>query len=297
MKYMTLINYFKSLFDKYSWVRKKTSSREYFSQSKKYKLVVNYFSQGKGYWDYTKGTIYRTSDNKKLFEVNRNYSSFWYCFVENHQNGHDYMLCGSNYQGQTVLELDTGIRKDYVPKSAEQGAGFCWTGVTPNESKTIIAVDGCFWACPYEFVFYDFSEPLNLPYRELGRMDALSDGKWVDDCIYEMKSDNNKDEDVDDEDRIEYDTYIWKKLANGNCIVEKTLTKTNESYIESVIDSENVYYAYIENDDNDVVEKYTIISTPLNNVNWSKARENSIEFSLNAQQEWKDYMKNKARNQ
>lgn len=38
-----------------------------------------------------------------------------------------------------------------------------------------------FWACPYEIVFYDFREPDNLPYKELGRVSDITDSEgWID---------------------------------------------------------------------------------------------------------------------
>lgn len=33
----------------------------------------------------------------------------------------------------------------------------------------MLIVDGCYWACPYELVAFDFSKPMDLPYPELHR--------------------------------------------------------------------------------------------------------------------------------
>jgi hypothetical protein len=81
----------------------------------KYRLVVTSYSTTKGCWNYTQGLIYSVNKVEPLFEVQRNYSSFPYTWV-NHPNGHQYLVCGADYQGQTVLELDTGKRKDFVPE-------------------------------------------------------------------------------------------------------------------------------------------------------------------------------------
>ena len=89
--------------------------KEYRSPSGKYLLRVTLYKNGGDYWDFSRGRVY--SGNKVVGDVKRNYPSFPFAWVEEHQ-GHDYLLCGEDYQGQTVLELDTGERTDYFPTEA-----------------------------------------------------------------------------------------------------------------------------------------------------------------------------------
>jgi len=158
----------------------KERKREELSPSGKYKLVIQYFKTGEGTWNYSQGSVFVKNSDTPIAVVRRNYSSFPFSWVEGHKNGHDYMLCGEDYQGQTVIELDTGKRASYTPTAANQGVGFCWVVYHPSPDGLTIAVEGCFWACPYETVFYDFSEPLNLPYPELDRTDYEEFFGWVD---------------------------------------------------------------------------------------------------------------------
>jgi hypothetical protein len=52
----------------------------------------------------------------------------------------------------------------------------------------VLAVDGCYWACPYDLVFYDFREPDILPFPEMQRFDNLSDSNgWLDNETFELK--------------------------------------------------------------------------------------------------------------
>lgn len=140
----------------------KSENQEIFqSDSGHYRLVVTPFETSKGSWNYTQGLIYRNDSNQLISEVQRNYSSFPYTFIEDHPNGHSYLVCGADYQGQTVIELDTGKRKDHTPKAAEIGAGFCWVDAKFIKSECLLVVSGCVWACPYEHRFYDFSDPMN----------------------------------------------------------------------------------------------------------------------------------------
>ena len=156
------------------FVPENMSSTEYNheSPSDKYKLSIVKFKTKKGFWDYSQGSVYK--GDELITIVQRNYGSFWFAWIENHANGHDYLLCGEDYQGQTIIELDTGKRIDYLPKGADAGFGFCWVEVFPSPNGNTIAVDGCFWACPYEVILHDFSEPMNPPWPELDRMDSIN---------------------------------------------------------------------------------------------------------------------------
>lgn len=143
-------------------------TKHHASPSGRYVLTVESLDMGKGHWQYTRGTI-KTKSGKKIDVVNRNYSSFPFAFVENHPDGHDYLICGENYQGQTIIQLDTKNRVDFVPDAAAKGHGFCWAAIHPSPDGRTLAVEGCYWASPYEIIFVDFSDPFLAPLPELHR--------------------------------------------------------------------------------------------------------------------------------
>jgi len=160
------------------------------SPSGNYVLKIQTYNTGEGTWNYSKCEVYR---NRKFYrpvkiaEVHRNYGSFPFAFVEEHPNGHDYLICGEDYQGQTVIELDTGERRNYLPDSAAKGHGFCWASFKPNPKGDLIAVEGCYWAAPYEVWIVDFSEPLNMPWKCLERETDLDKFEgWIDDDSCEI---------------------------------------------------------------------------------------------------------------
>lgn len=142
-----------------------------------YRLVLTEHETRRGCWAYTKGKVFK--GDQLLFEVCRNYSHFPYLFVEGHPNGHDYLVCGEDYQGQTVLELDTGKRVDYLPPNALKGHGFCWAQIHISPSKNTLAVEGCIWAGPEEVMIMDFSDPMSLPYPLLERGDHPNFYEWT----------------------------------------------------------------------------------------------------------------------
>lgn len=154
--------------------------RVYDSDSEKYSLVIDNYTTQKGCWNYSRGQIFNKETCALIADIKRNYSAFPFSWAEDHPNGHSYLICGEDYQGQTIIELDTGKRKNYLPLDAHNGFGFCWAEHYPSPDKKRLAVIGCYWACPYELIIYDFSDPMNLPYKELSIQDAPDNFDWVD---------------------------------------------------------------------------------------------------------------------
>jgi hypothetical protein len=152
--------------------------QEVLSPSGKYKLVISRFSTGPGSWDYAQGTVYHVETQYELAKVQRNYGSFPFLWVENHPKG-NFLICGEDYQGQTVIELDTFKRRDFLPEEAKKGHGFCWIDYEYIASAKILVVMGCIWACPEEYRLYDFSDPMN-GWPELEPHTADGEKDWID---------------------------------------------------------------------------------------------------------------------
>lgn len=199
------------------------------SPSGKYVLQVTSRATKPGCWNYTTGEVTRADTGEAIVSVDRNYSSFPYAWVEGHSNGHDYLVCGANYQGQTVIELDTGTRKDFLPETAKQGHGFCWVQYSYNADLKILVVSGCIWACPYETRFYDFADPMG-GWEEL----QFPEGMYADDCekdpeitpdgkirIFETRCFNEDEEGEDDEIRVVVAHTTYQREGMKLLFVEK----------------------------------------------------------------------------
>lgn len=164
------------------------------SPSGVYELEISSYSTEAGAWHFSRGIVRTTSDQSVVADVKRNFASFWHAWVP-HPNGHEYLLCGEDYQGYSVIDLATGAHHRYFPEDAYKGTGFCWTAAYPSRDGTIVAVDGCYWACPYELVFFDFSEPERLPFPEIQRISDVyackgwqEDGSFVFERHYEVRA-------------------------------------------------------------------------------------------------------------
>lgn len=185
-------------------------SKIHTSSSGKYTLEVSSKETKPGCWNYTTGVV-KLRDHV-LAEVDRNYSSFPFLFIEGHRTSphrfdeHDYLVCGSDYQGQTVIDLCCSEREDFLPESAKKGHGFCWAAYEFDSKSQILVVDGCHWACPYEFRFYDFSDPMDFQELKIGgdgylwaqpKLPVFMDDGTI---VYSEYREDDLDDDDEDED-------------------------------------------------------------------------------------------------
>lgn len=197
---------------------KRQKDEEIVQLSDKYTLTIQTYKQGEQYWSYTRGLI-KTSTGELIFDIKRNYSDFWYKFIE-HFNGNDYLLCGEDYQGYNILNLTTKQNHKYMTEDADKGFGFCWASVTPSPGNKKIMVDGCIWACPYQTKIYDFTDP-DKPLVELFDDRACFDcvsNSWIADDEFEFYIE--KDEDSKDDNQIieEITECVSKEVENPKYI-------------------------------------------------------------------------------
>lgn len=152
---------------------------EHLSPSGDYKLTISHYRTKEGCWNYSRGVVTKVSDSAIIADVKRNYHSFWYEWAK-HPNESEYLLCGEDYQGYSVINLTEEVVHTYLPKEAQDGAGFCWASVKFLPEENQVEVSGCIWAGPYEMVRYDFANPDHLPLPELERR-WMEEDDWDDD--------------------------------------------------------------------------------------------------------------------
>ncbi len=183
------------------------------SPTGRYSLEVIPHRTGPKSWRYSKGIVRLEETGELISEIKRNYSAFPYSWAEHHPTGHDYVVAGEDYQGQTIVELDTGRRIDHVPDAAHQGFGFCWAAHYPSPDGRFIFVDGCIWAGPYELVQYDFHQPMSLPYSEINRWPVEKvhgfepDGSLVWEYLAEIRTtDGKRVDEMSEEEEEEFES-------------------------------------------------------------------------------------------
>lgn len=180
------------------------SNEHHVSPSGGFTLDVSEYGAGDGSWNYSRGIVKAAGSGKVIADIKRNHSMFWHCWVKQEQG--EYLLCGEDYQGYNVIDLNNSVISFTFPPEALKGMGFCWAAVHPSPDGKTLAVEGCYWACPYELVFVDFSEPMKSPLPELQRfenVDAIE--KWVSQSEFRFTAYE------DEEETPPSRTVIWKR--------------------------------------------------------------------------------------
>lgn len=95
------------------------------SPSGNFRLTVDTYSRGPGTWSYSRGRVQRIRDGKEIADIKRNIGHFFHLWVE-HSNGIEYLICGEDYQGQTIVNLTSGKENIYFSEAGYEGIAFCW---------------------------------------------------------------------------------------------------------------------------------------------------------------------------
>jgi hypothetical protein len=161
---------------------------EELSPSGRYRLVVRTYSTGPNTWEYSRGTVHRVADGALICDIKRNYGMFHHTFVT--KDGREWLIAGRSYMSQTIVDLDRG--EEFEPAGPRyDGVAFCWARCHLSSDGNTLAVDGCIWACPYEYRFFDFSDPRRgwpaLPVESEEMIDVRGERPpvWREDGVFE----------------------------------------------------------------------------------------------------------------
>ena len=222
------------------------------SPSGKYSLHVTSHGTKLGSWAYTKGRVYE--GERLIAEICRNYSSFPHLFIENHPNGRDFLICGEDYQGQTVVELDTGKCRNNLSDGTNKGHGFCWSSYEFHQDSQILVVTGCVWACPYEFRFYDFSDPINgWPEIETGdyiyedRKAPIIEGNILKVFETEANDDDDNDEVEPIKPGVERTIKTFRREGNKFVLLEEFVSEAEKTRRIRREEGEKAFEAWLKN--------------------------------------------------
>jgi hypothetical protein len=130
-------------------------------------------------------TILDAVSERKLLEFNAE-DRFRHGWVQ--QGDQEYLLCGELQGGQTVVELALAQLETYFVSTDD----FIWTEFYPSPNSKKLVVLGCHWACPFEFIAYDFSSAMNLPLPMISRTtdqdNSENFGAWIDNDSFSLVS-------------------------------------------------------------------------------------------------------------
>ena len=105
-------------------------------------------------------------DGRALFRWHNTDDDGEFAALIRHANGNLYLVFRSDLYGYNVLELESGREMRCIPPQSSPAQRenfqetFIWTDANYDPVSGLLAVSGCFWACPYSVAVLDFSEPL-----------------------------------------------------------------------------------------------------------------------------------------
>lgn len=138
------------------------------SPSGKYSIEKTPFEITKNGWDYCEARFYNNLDDEYILSVYRNYGTFPYCWLEGHPMG-DFVICGEDYQGLTLVDLIGGRTTSFISDSAQQGNGFCAASFDVSPEMNRLAIEGCYWGGPYELMVLEIplKAPMQFPWKPI----------------------------------------------------------------------------------------------------------------------------------
>lgn len=164
------------------------SGQKIISTSRNYRVETMEYRQDKveSNWNVIKIDIYDEKTNEKIFDFFVNHDLFCHEWIE--INNIEYLICSEDiYGGQTVIDLTNRKMSSYSPGND----GFIWTNFFLSPDKNIIAIIGCFWACPSIIKIYDFRQPMGLPLHEIQEIEMLDNDEiilcWLDNESFKTK--------------------------------------------------------------------------------------------------------------
>jgi hypothetical protein len=158
----------------------------FLSPYEQFRLDATNFWSKEPNWDLTKVEIYDQYRNEKLFDFFVNDSQFFQGWLT--KDNVNYLICAEDiFGGQTVVDLTNRKIVGYSPNED----GFIWTDFHLSPNGKTLATIGCYWACEYVIKLFDFSNPMNLPLKEIKEIDLLGNDEiilgWIDNETLQMK--------------------------------------------------------------------------------------------------------------
>lgn len=139
--------------------------------------VSSYRKQEKGWEDYLyyKGTIYPQDNQNSKIELFSNARKFWHFWIQKEKKL--YLVCNEDLNGYTVVDVKDRIILPYIDPKKEWS--FAWKEVLPSPDGRFLAVQGTYMEVVREVALFDISDPTNLPFPKVKRLDKDFKGGYL----------------------------------------------------------------------------------------------------------------------
>lgn len=122
---------------------------------------------GKLHLQMSEGVLLDSEGKERFFWRNTDDDGEFVSLIH-HANGKRYMIFRFDLYGYGVLDLESLQEIRYLPPQSFTAVRedfketFIWTDVHYDPESNLLAVSGCFWACPYSVMVLDFSDPMTV---------------------------------------------------------------------------------------------------------------------------------------
>ena len=105
-------------------------------------------------------------DDNLIFEWKNTDGHSRMASIIHHADGYTYFVFDEDLYGYSVLNLDSLQCMHFIPAESygtyldEFKETFIWCDCFYNPENNLLAVDGCFWACPGDVIVLDFKDPM-----------------------------------------------------------------------------------------------------------------------------------------
>jgi len=124
-------------------------------------------------------------DGSAAHEYICEYGSSFFCKPITHSNDREYLVYKENLYGYSVLDIKSKEAFRYIPAASWKGGEtFIATGISYNPANDIVAVEGCYWACPAGVFLLEIKDPMKLFSRYLDVHSLLGDYDKYDDIDF-----------------------------------------------------------------------------------------------------------------
>ena len=146
-------------------------------------------------------------DDNLIFEWKNTDGHSRMASIIHHADGYTYFVFDEELYGYSVLNLDSLQCMHFIPAESygtypdEFKETFIWCDCFYNPENNLLAVDGCFWACPGDVIVLDFKDP----------MTAVEPNDWH--SIYRKYRCDDPDLDDIEFDSWDNDTLVCKAIG------------------------------------------------------------------------------------
>ena len=93
-----------------------------------------------------------------------------------HSNGRNYCIFRQDLYGYSVLDIESGKKMQFLPEEYLHSETFIWTDIAYNPITNVLAVSGCYWACPFNVHLFTFDNPMSAQPKFVDLIECFDGG-------------------------------------------------------------------------------------------------------------------------